>query len=773
MKRKRIEFQLWRSLTLLVMLLVLSLNTGFARTVNGSLPHGTPTSVAVNNLANGVIFPTGKIPLSGVAYNVSDVFAGVGNGKIKHFSPNGVLLDTLDTTMGSSEDTGMAFDLVGNLYTTNFTANSMSKFNNSGGLIGPFGGGFNNHPESVLVNAAGDFYVGQADGSHQVLKFNASGGLLGSFSPAIEARGTDWIDLAADQCTLLYTSEGKLIKRFNVCTNTQLSDFATLPIDGVNPESNPSGSVAYALRIRPNQEVMVAASQQVFRLNPSGAVIQTYPKPAGETSFLFALNLDADLTSFWTAGLHSGNVYKIDIATGAVLKSFNAGILGPSLAGLTVFGEIVASQPKLILTPTTDTKTVGTSETLTAELLNVVNPAGTIVAFTVTGANAQTGTGTADATGRATFTYTGNNAGTDTVVATAATIVPPANLTSNSSTIIWNQAATKLTYNGATTSDFHDPAIVSAILTRGDTNAPIPGATISFSLDADATCTGTTDAAGVASCDITPNIAAGTYPLTASFAGNTNFLASDTQVQFIVTLEETTLTYTGPTLIANGQPAILSGVLKEDGTVPIAGRTVAFTLGTGASAQSCTGTTDAAGVANCTISAVAQPLGSGTAKASFAGDAFYLPSSDSKATIIFAFLARGSFVVGNRSATGAVTFWSDQWAKANALSGGGAPNSFKGFADTLSSSLPRCGGSWSTHPGNSPPPPNAPLPTFMAVLVASSVDQSGNTISGDISAIVIVKTDPGYKPNPGHHGTGTVVAVLCQENSRYLPFILN
>ena len=57
----------------------------------------------------------------------------------------------------------------------------------------------------------------------------------------------DWIDLSADKCTLLYTSEGTLIRRFNVCTNTQLTDFATLP-----------AGACYALRIRANGEVMVA-----------------------------------------------------------------------------------------------------------------------------------------------------------------------------------------------------------------------------------------------------------------------------------------------------------------------------------------------------------------------------------------------------------------------------------------------------------------------------------------------------------------------------------
>jgi hypothetical protein len=49
----------------------------------------------------------------------------------------------------------------------------------------------------------------------------------------------------------------------------------------------------------------------------------------------------------------------------------------------------------------------------------------------------------------------------------------------------------------------------------------------------------------------------------------------------------------------------------------------------------------------------------------------------------------------------------------------------------------------------------------MAVLVSSTISKSGSTISGDTPHIVIVQTDPGYDANPGHAGTGTVVATVC------------
>ncbi len=131
-------------------------------------------------------------------------------------------------------------------------------------------------------------------------------------------------------------------------------------------------------------------------------------------------------------------------------------------------------------------------------------------------------------------------------------------------------------------------------------------------------------------------------------------------------------------------------------------------------------------------------------------------------TVGFAFApGGGSFVIGDKNAaTGSsVTFWGAQWAKNNPTSGGSAPRSFKGFAEDPST--PSCGVAWTTDPGNSTPPPDGPLPTYMAVIVTSSVGKDGSEISGNTVHIVVVKTNPGYASNPGHAGTGTVVAVVC------------
>ncbi|MBV8994009.1 MAG: Ig-like domain repeat protein [Pseudonocardiales bacterium] len=306
-------------------------------------------------------------------------------------------------------------------------------------------------------------------------------------------------------------------------------------------------------------------------------------------------------------------------------------------------------------------------------------------------------------------------------------------------------------------SDFHDPGTVSATLRDATTSAPIAGQPVSFSLNGTESCVGTTLANGSVSCSVTPTEQAGTYPLKATFAGDAQHNATTASASYAVTLEETTLKYTGPTVLAtNG--ATLTAVLKEDGVTPINGRTVTIKLSDGTASQTCTGTTDTNGNASCTISPITVALGNDTITATFAGDPFYQPSNDTVKAIVFAFPTSGAFVVGDKTSSGKVNFWGSQWTKDNGLSTGPAPDAFKGFAATTSKP-PATGNPWSTDPANSPPPPSS-VPSYMGVIVASHASQTGSTISGNTVHIVVVKTDPGYAPDPGHRGTGTVVATF-------------
>jgi hypothetical protein len=323
----------------------------------------------------------------------------------------------------------------------------------------------------------------------------------------------------------------------------------------------------------------------------------------------------------------------------------------------------------------------------------------------------------------------------------------------------------QLTYSGDTSGDYHDMVTLAGDLTVS--GAPVPGESVTFTLGTQS-CSDTTDSSGHAACMLTINQPSGSYTSSASFTGDTAYAAATGSAAFTITKEETTTTYTGPTVILQGASGVtLQGLLLEDGNpaTPIAGRTLTLSLG----GQSCTGTTDSTGTASCQLtftgSLGSQPLG-----ASFAGDAYYLSSvATSQTATLFAFPSTGAFSLGDVTAATAtpttmVTWWADNWYQLNSLSGGIAPSAFKGFAGTVSlpTSTPpaACGSRWVTAPGNSPPPASG-VPSYMGVLVTSKVTKSGTHISGNTVHIVVVKVGPGYAPNPQSHGVGTIVATYC------------
>ena len=334
-------------------------------------------------------------------------------------------------------------------------------------------------------------------------------------------------------------------------------------------------------------------------------------------------------------------------------------------------------------------------------------------------------------------------------------------------TTITVREPTRLVYSGDTSGDYNDTARLAATLTSSRTGNPISGATVNLNLTgAGGTqgCTATTDSNGVASCTPAIALSAGTYTVTAQLA-QTDLLAAATATQpFTVRPEETVVLYTGAPALAGGASAPLTATLLEDGSAPIAFRTVTFVLGSGSTAQTCTSTTTSAGVATCNVS-VNQALGPVALQVSFQSDGFYAAASTTTSVVVFAYASGGGFVVGDTSAgvptpvNGAsVMFWGAQWSSNNALTGGAGPSDFLGFQNSLVT--PVCGMSWSGTPAVSGNPP-ATVPAYMAVVVTNRVNESGSTITGTVVHVVIVHVAPGYGPNGGHPGSGTIVAVLC------------
>jgi hypothetical protein len=168
-----------------------------------------------------------------------------------------------------------------------------------------------------------------------------------------------------------------------------------------------------------------------------------------------------------------------------------------------------------------------------------------------------------------------------------------------------------------------------------DLGIPKTGQPLTFSLgsgDHRQSCEAETSSAGVATCTIEQvnQPVAANVPLTIDYAGNTVLQPSSTTVDLALQTP-TKVAFTGPEFIANGESATLTAQLTDFQDRPVAGRSVALSLGEGSDAQSCTGTTNATGDASCTIAAVDQPLNATAtvpAAAVFNGDAAFLGSDD-------------------------------------------------------------------------------------------------------------------------------------------------
>ncbi len=356
---------------------------------------------------------------NGVPLLAGDVLASVGDGEVDNYSPTGTLNDTLNNGTGADFTTGGCFDTSGDFFVTNFDSNSLSEFSPAGNLLQSTWATEPSVPESCTVNAQNDVFVG-GPGAPVIYEYNPSGALIKSFNVqgGSGTGGTDWVNLEADQCTLLYTGDGSEILSYNVCTQTQNPDFAT----GL-PEP------CFELRIRPNGDVMVACASEVIRFNSAGTRQQTYTIPdAGE---LFSMNLDPDNSTFWTGDDTSGEIYHVSIASGSVINAFNSAP-AVGLFGVTLVGAINVALPTVTLSPSTQTLTTEQTATVTAQ---VTNPGGSIdgqtVNFSVSGANTASGPGTTNASGQTTFSYVGTNPGMDTVTATFSSATGTATVTWN------------------------------------------------------------------------------------------------------------------------------------------------------------------------------------------------------------------------------------------------------------------------------------------------------------------------------------------------------
>jgi len=287
-----------------------------------------------------------------------DLIASTNLGKLEVFRPDGTLVQTIETGAPSFQ-AGICWNqTMSDLRVTNSNDGSMTLLDSAvSSITYPWVSPLTT-PVDCDIGSSGNVYVLTQDLGADVVLLSPAGVQLDSFdlanSPLTSfpfAAPENAIELASDDCTLFYVGFSSNIKRYDVCTDTQLADFATVP----PPTNTFLNEFCVDLEIRANGEVITSCSDTIHRMNSDGTLAQSYPNSAlvppivtAPTDVRFAdpLLLDPDGTSFWTAQPLGGQVWRVDIASGNTLINFGIpnnpiGLLPGNVGDLEIFASSV------------------------------------------------------------------------------------------------------------------------------------------------------------------------------------------------------------------------------------------------------------------------------------------------------------------------------------------------------------------------------------------------------------------------------------------------
>jgi streptogramin lyase len=365
-----------------------------------------------------------------VMFNHGDIFAGVGNNIIKRFNPQGGLEQEL-TYFLDPNTADMQFDDDSNLYAVKPDISYVLKlrYDTNGTILQEnfINSRYIAYAQSLVIDNKGIFYVGGIS-SLNIEQFNPDGTHIKTFtSPG--SNFASYMDLDSDQCTLFYTSQyTNIVARINACSDTKLPDFAILP-------TSPGGSV----KITKNGNIIVATFANIYKYSKDGILLKTYNFPCAPTCYLFSVNLDPDLSTFWTADWKFGYIYRVDIETGNIIKSFNVVPLSEYFLGVTIYGEFRAAHKRIDIAfqENLSNLSIGSIVTINISLVNFIeldnvpltiyikSSDGLIIDSIIT-----------DSFGRATYSYMGTSLGEDHIFVNSSI---HSNIISNYLSINWHQ----------------------------------------------------------------------------------------------------------------------------------------------------------------------------------------------------------------------------------------------------------------------------------------------------------------------------------------------
>lgn len=283
-------------------------------------------------------------------WSVGSIFAATSSGQYVQFGNTGVLEDTLNTFVpgpGGGYTAGCALSPGSqNLYTADFAEKKIIAM--SGAALHSIaasidltaGTGATGRPESIVFASNGDFYVGLVDGAPgepNLLKYDKNNNLLTTYTlVTTDTRGVTWLDLAADQHTIYYTSQGVNVWKYDL--NSPAATPSTLFATGLTRAhglrllqgGNPFGGIG-------GTGFLVVADTTIIRVyDAAGTQINTFG--AGHLGW-FAVSVAPGGAQLVATDFYTGDLFKFN-GDGSVATSFNLNPEPFRVNGLCVKGEV-------------------------------------------------------------------------------------------------------------------------------------------------------------------------------------------------------------------------------------------------------------------------------------------------------------------------------------------------------------------------------------------------------------------------------------------------
>lgn len=189
-------------------------------------------------------------------------------------------------------------------------------------------------PESVVFDRIGYAYVGFQGGS-RLEKYQLDGTLVAVYHPTVEGRGVEQLELHEDGHTLLYTSESNHVLTWDIRSNKQGGNFATIQ----DPVSE-----SYAIRRVPldgSYLVVVYDGDygRVDRFSINGNFLRSY-NLATRYELPFGVAVEADSLHCWVgAQFNAGNKgcgVRINLSSGTIVQEIDLGYVPRFVDGTTV-----------------------------------------------------------------------------------------------------------------------------------------------------------------------------------------------------------------------------------------------------------------------------------------------------------------------------------------------------------------------------------------------------------------------------------------------------